>query len=173
MTVTTPTTPTTPTTLQELLASSLERLGAAGLAGREDKTTAATGFWNMRKCKHDCIFHNPRDVARLETRIVVWAAADGTLFPSAEERDAHDGITQKHVKTNEEHFGHKTSPCGEPSNASALACDKECYGKYLQCEHCRLQRTYSGALLGHSYCYEAWDKAPYGMPLDKRTPWGV
>lgn len=143
-------------TLQELLAASLERLGAAGLAGREDKTTAATGFWNMRKCNHDCIFHNPRDVARLETRIVVWASADGTLFPSAEERGAHDG--NKSVETNLTHYGLVAN--GRLSLSKEF--DNEC--DHTGCTHCQ----YAGMEAG---CFYRWLNAPYGRPLDKRIPW--
>lgn len=69
-------------TLQELLASSLERLGAAGIAPAASTT-------------EDKLFRSVADLrAPLEglsyyviraNQIVVWASADGTLFPSAKE----------------------------------------------------------------------------------------
>lgn len=153
--------------LQDLVADILESLGAAGLAGREDKTTKATGFWNMRKCKHDCIFHNPRDIAKLETRIAVWASADGTLFPSADERDAYEDKTNTPGLTNAEHFHHNA--IGNPVhggnrsyNAWMKACPYQNASGYCSC--CRISDR-------KNCCRPAWDKSPYGMPLDKRIPW--
>ena len=67
-------------TLQELLASSLERLGATGLAYASAKTTADFDYVAIADLGEEF----------MDNCIVVWASADGTLFPSAEERGAYE-----------------------------------------------------------------------------------
>lgn len=140
-------------TLQELLASSLERLGAAGLAYPGAKTTTNDTYMSLVEIRKGCDM--PEEY--MLDCIVVWASADGTLFPSAEERDAHDGV----VITNEKHFGAKCSGDNDSAEARAAQCKKQL------CSDCRIGIRAAA----ENRCYQEWDKAPYGMPLDKRIPW--
>ena len=149
-------------TMQELLVSSLKRLGAAGLAhpdylenSRYDQNLGFARYWPAKGASM---------VTPESGWLVVWASADGTLFPSAEERDAYTRKQTGIAKTNEHHYGEKATD----SNASGLAFLAECPNTGLGCEECRLNASLDPIPQG---CSEVWDKSPYGMPLDKRIPW--
>lgn len=93
-------------TFRKFVAESLERVGAAGLAYASAETTADSDYVAITDIKPFPEMFANLGEEFMDDCIVVWASADGTLFPSAEERDAHDGG----VITNEMHWGRQPRP---------------------------------------------------------------
>ena len=154
-------------TMQDLIVESLERIGASGLAYASAKTTADFDYVAIAgiKPRHEMCADLGEEF--MDDCIVVWASADGTLFPSAEERDAYEDKTNTPGLTNAEHFHHNA--IGDPvqgGNRSYNAWMKACPYQNTSgdCSTCGISRSKTD-------CRQLWDKAPYGMPLDRRIPW--